>query len=212
MSKGKEKRRKEVYEREKGWAKGPRGLRSHLLLKLQVEFSPTTDTDQDLPTCTTASDLSHHFSVFSSLEMGMRAVRTPGYLESLNKLLHTEFFSYCLSETKQSITLAVIFTILVTARMDPLGHRSLHLVARRSRLVLGRLSLQLRGKSTLSCALNRLLLCILECVVYRVWLHMLYSSFLGTACKRVQTQGPEHLVSTLLSEIKEMFRLSKVSR
>lgn len=144
--------------------------------------------------------------------MGMGAVRTPGYLESLNKLLHAEFLSYCLSGTKQSITLAVVFTILITAGMDPLGHPSLHLVARRSRLVLGRLSLQLRGEPTLSYALNRLLLCILECVIYRVWLHVLHSSFLGTACNRVQTQDPEHLVSSLLSEIKEMFQLSKVSR
>lgn len=65
MSKGKEKRREEVSEREEGWVKGPRGLRSHLLLKLQVEFSPTTDTGQNLPTCTIASDshVPHHFSV-----------------------------------------------------------------------------------------------------------------------------------------------------
>lgn len=116
--------------------------------------------------------------------MGMGAVWTPGYLERLNKLLHAEFLSHCLSETKQSITLAVVFTVLITAGMDPLGHPSLHLVARRSRLVLGRLSLQLRGEPTLSYALNRLLLCILERVIYRAWLHVLYSSFLGTACNR----------------------------
>lgn len=146
--------------------------------------APSTDTGQNLPTCTTASDshLPRHFSVFSSLETGMRAVWTPGYLESLNKLLHAEFFSCCLSETRQSITLAIVFTILITAGMDPLGHPSLHLVARRSCLVLDRLSLELRGKPTLSYVLNRLLLCILECVIYRVWLHVLYSSFLGTAC------------------------------
>ena len=145
--------------------------------------APSTDTGQNLPTCTTASDshLPRHFPVFSSLEMGMRAVRTPGYLESLNKLLHAEFFSCCLSETRQSITLAIVFTILITVGKDPLGHPSLHLVARRSRLVLDRLSLQLRGEPPLSYALNRLLLRILECVIYWVWLHVLYSSFLGTA-------------------------------